>query len=240
MATDTHIITTKTLAEFFDAYYQHPTKILLLRGNIFSKGDIGKIARVLGLPYYHGAFAEVREIKPAPTSTSSLALTAAAHPPHLDGTFAEVTPSAFLLSVVRSDEGNGGTSQFWPINGMLAECPADYVEALQRAVVRYERPRADGSKDSFEGNILSKDTSGETVFRWRNDEYVRPEVIEPNAQPIEEAIKWVESYLDRCRPLELQAEAGDTFLVRQRFYLHGRSALSSAASNRLLYRTWIY
>ena len=124
---------------------------------------------------------------------------------------------------------------------MLAEMPTDIMETLRAESVRYARTRhSSDAVDEVIRPLLQKDTYGRVIFRWRDDSHVQPESVGGIDTALEEAITWVRDYLTNSTPIAYQAEPGDTFIVRQRFYLHGRSPLSSNNSPRLAYRTWIH
>lgn len=234
------IIFCHSVSEFFEAHHNYPRNIIVLKRNVLSKSDLLKIARIIGRPYIHGAFEAVREIKISPSTGKFLALSSAAHPPHIDGTFAEQTPSNFLLSFAQADVDGGGTSHFWSISELLEACPYDYVVALQTGIVEYSRVSEKGGADIWNGSILSTDRTGQLILRWRNDEFVYPKVLDDKGLPLSKAIDWLKAYFKENSPYEYQGETGDTIRIPQAAYLHGRSELSSDVSERLVYRLWMY
>jgi len=235
-----HLVIVKSIAEMLTAYHERPTQNLLLQNHTLTKGDVFKLAQLLGDEYVHGAFEEVREIKFDPTQAGSLAMSMAAHPPHIDGSFVETPPAAFVLSFIKGDKDGGGTSLFWEISELLGACPNELVTAARKAKVRFTRRRSDGSTDEFIGNLLGRDRFNRPMLRWRYDEHVRPEVLDSFGLPVQETIEWIRSYLSSTKPIAYHAQPGDTFVVRQRFYLHGRSELTSPKNGRLVLRTWIH
>lgn len=237
-----HFVVADTLADFMREYDASSTKNLVLVDTPLSKEDVEKVAMLLGGLLKHGAFEPVRTIAFDPkASVSSIALSAGAHPIHLDGTFAETTPESFLLHFAISDPEGGGRSLFYSVQDILAECPLELVDAALTSTVRYARKRHDGdATDEMVGQMLEKDGRGGVIFRWRYDDQVKPEIVDAKGKPIAEFIEWVRQYMENTPPISYQAKSGDTILIRQRYYLHGRSALSSVQSPRKAYRAWTY
>ncbi|MEP2892352.1 TauD/TfdA family dioxygenase [Tateyamaria sp.] len=237
-----HFEEVDNLSDLMRAYEAVPTKNILMRNAPLDKEDVLKLASTLGEPFLHGAFPNVRDIRFDPNvGAASIALSSGAHPIHLDGTFAETPPKEFLLHFKISDPEGGGCSVFYSVQDIIAKCPWALVDAAMTAEVSYARKRHDGeATDDMIGHMIEKDGRGGVVLRWRYDDQVQPEVVASKGKPIEEFIDWVRAYFEETTPISYQAQSGDTIVIRQRYYLHGRTALSSVHSPRHAYRTWIY
>lgn len=184
-----------------------------------------------------GVFDLVREIRNDPQSTKSIALSAAEHPPHTDGSFDDCPPKRFLLQFVEMDGHGGGTSTFWSIPTLLEKMPTVYRNVLSNTPAQFVRSDDNGKTADFMGPMIYSRPDGGIALRYRNDTQVRPQPI-GDVSLFNEAVGWIETYLAQTAPVKYQAQAGDIIIVNNDAVLHGRTALSPN-SRRLVRRIWI-
>jgi len=220
-----------------------PNAIHVLHGFDMIKHAVEAMARLLGIPKDHRAFPGVRDIRFDPyADKNSIALSVAEHPLHIDGTFDENPPSGFLLGFKEADPLDGGVSTFVPIAKVLSTAPVWVIRALQEAEFVMARTHGEALVDEFRGPLLSVNVRGETIFRWRHDEQVSPQVLDGSGYPALEAVNWVVNTLNDIEPETYTADVGDLIYVRNvglGGFLHGRTALSPD-SPRHVYRVWLH
>lgn len=221
--------------ELLDVLAANVSPIVILRGGR-RVADLESTAQLVGGKIEESeAFGRVREIAIRDNQFGSIALSAAAHPLHVDGTFYHELPEWILLQVASSDD-TGGVSTFYKISRLIADIPPHHLRTLMTEPVRYSREDHHG-EDIYEGRILSYKGPGNFQLRWRYDDAVHPVPLAASA-PIIQALEWVRDYLAHATPVSVSGQPGDIFVIRNREVLHGRTSLSPS-SRRLVRRMWL-
>ena len=145
----------------------------------------------------------------------------------------------FLLSFVEVDKNDsGGASLIFPTEWIIESIPSRLLAALENSDISYTRLSSVEGNKNFEGKMLSYDSEGSAIFRWRYDDYVKPQVIDSKGYPIEEAISWVNNFINTTPPIIYRASPGETLLIDNCKVLHGRTELKPN-SQRVALRAWI-
>lgn len=235
----TNLRTTKNLAEFFEIAITCPHDIIVLQEQVPpSKEEVRRYCLVLNGSRKTSAFGEVWSVKYDPLVTNSTALSLQDLRPHTDGSFMENPPSRFVLSFTRSDPGGGGVSTFVSLTDILAASPDWALKAFYTANYLFVRTYDGNLTDSVVAPILNTDYNGNPRIRWRADEMFQPTVVNNKGTKAEEAVRWLQDFLQNHEPMTYAAKTGETLLVPNYTILHGRTALSSNSSREVL-RAWI-
>jgi hypothetical protein len=201
--------------------------------------DLWKLAFLIGREVQESrAFGDVRTIANVP-GTRSIAKSLSGHPMHTDGTFMDEPPTFFLLRFDKVDPGGGGMSEFLPVSDLLGTLEARHFKVLAGERVRFARRDDAGDIDAWEGTLLGHDPFGRLAFRWRYDDEVRPEPVEPVAAELVQAIRRIRALIARLPRLTYAAREDDVICVPNRTWLHGRTALSPG-SDRQVRRVWVH
>jgi alpha-ketoglutarate-dependent taurine dioxygenase len=216
----------------------YPNDVIVLQGQTAPPRDeLRRYANLLGGVLEAPGFGDIRVVKYDAEATKSTAQSLAELSLHTDGTFLENPPSRFILSFAATDPSAGGVSTFFPLADILRALPTWVFDALARAEYRFLRTYGGDETDSWIAHVLSQDSQGNAAIRWKADGLLRPEVVRGYGTHAEEAIAWLEKFLETHEPISYLAQTGETIVVPNRATLHGRSSLPPDSPREVL-RVW--
>ncbi|TSC87691.1 MAG: hypothetical protein G01um101416_371 [Microgenomates group bacterium Gr01-1014_16] len=238
MIIENEINITNNSEEFIHTALRKPRSIIVLRGSISpSDKEIYTYLDQLG-SQHPSLYGKITIIKNDPSIKNSTAMSLNALVPHTDGAFIENPPSRTILSFINSDPKGGGASIFIPLGKILADLPNWAMDALTNDYYLFPRTYDGNLSDSYTGPVLNKDPQGNFNIRWRADKFYRPKVVKNNDTRGAEAIDWLYTYIEKCKPITYDAKSGETLLVPNSAMLHGRTPLSPNSTREVL-RVWI-
>ncbi|MEO0770864.1 MAG: TauD/TfdA family dioxygenase [Cyanobacteria bacterium J06649_4] len=191
-------------------------------------------------PHYNDApFSEIDIIQAKPQANNTqnpVRQSLEAHPAHTDGNFEENPPQKFLLQFAETDAGGGGLSHFWPIAPMLALMPKHYKDALFEYPVRFRHLNKDGSYTEHTSQVFFYRPNGQWAMRYAADRQVHLEPVSGDTVLVNQALSWINNYIQRNPPAVYKAQKGDIVIIDNDVLMHGRSAMSAEYGNKRLIR----
>ena len=228
----------ESLQEIIRASLEINHRALVINLPNLKSNDLERICRLLGRGASDPrAFGKIRSIR-FTGNASSVAESLDSHPMHTDGTFDANPPKKFLLYYDEPDTGFGGLTLLMPLEEIIASLDAEHLVVLLSSPVRYARRDENGVIDEWTGTLLSYDTVQGISCRWRYDNHVKPEPLNPEDTLLTSAINAFRKLVENTDPIRYRAEKHDLLIIPNVNYLHGRTALSRNSKRHLL-RAWI-
>jgi hypothetical protein len=192
-----------------DAVKAHPEEIVVLRDHApptaerirYCAVGLGGILEIHGFDSVWSVRYDARATTSSPHSLRALAM-------HTDGSFLEHPPTRFLLGCVRHDRRGGGINTFVPLDYLLGFSPIWVTDALLNADLRFLQTYDGDLRGSLIAHALWRSSDGRLRIRWRSE--LLPQVVRANGTRAEDAILWLQQFLQSTKPLHYAAKAGET------------------------------